>query len=443
MMNNKKESPSVLLLDFAQQTNFGDDIMQRALISLTEKYLTNNISISAYYGYNEFDLAKKDFSSYRKKFDLDVIGGFTSTYFKKRNRIKFLCVAKRILFLFTFCLYLISIKLRVNSFVSTIFFSKEKQEALQKIIDADIIVWNGRNFRGSNKNKLAEAVKILELCVNPLVCIFLGKELHNIGSSIWPLHSPVSKYIMKFVVNNSKSFWAREKNTEEYLKSSLGIENEKIKRMPDLSFYILNQVVLSGGGFLRDKNSNSIALTIVGRKEFSSDKIHEKYISAMSRLVGFASELGYSIRVIPQVTYEEEPYDVELDYIISQNKDVDIVVADTGDSVEYLLSEYCKCKVLVASRMHSAIFASSCGLPITAISYDSGAKWSILDDLDISRDLIMDSTHIDSDKLIDNFKTCLAFSESLSEKNLLIPKLSDSVENVFQFIKNDYVMREK
>lgn len=438
MMNNENQSPSVLLLDFAQQTNFGDDIMQRALISLSKKYLSSNISASSYYGYNEFELARKDFSSYSENFNLDVIGGFSATYFKNRSSNKLFSVAKRLLFLFNCFLYLVSIKLGFGSIVSKVFFSKDKREVLQRIIDADIVVWNGRNFRGSSTSKLAELIKILELCVNPLVCIFLGKKIYSVGSSIWPLQSPVSKAVMKFVINNSTSFWAREKATESYMRSELSIESGVVKKMPDLSFYVLNQVVSETDKFIRDLDSNVIALTIVGRKEFLTDDIHQQYLHAMSKFVDAAHQLGYSIRVIPQVTYEEEPYDYELNYLLSKNKDADIEVAAHGNSVEYLLSEYCKCKLLVASRMHSAIFASSCGLPVTAITYDSGAKWSILDDLNISRELVMDSTNIDTEKFIDNFKTCLALSEKHEGKNSSIPVLSGGVENIFKFIRDDY-----
>ncbi len=431
MSKHSRQNQKALLLDFAQQTNFGDDIMQRALINLTKKHLSEDIAVTAYYGTNEFQHAEKDFSSYKEKFDIDVKGGFASTNFKNRSSVKLISVLTRMFYLLTSFLFLLAIKLGVNNGFAKLFFSKHKRAAIEQIESADVVIWNGRNFRGSTTSILSETIKILELCVNPLVCILLGKRVYCIGSSIWPLNSAISKSVMRFVINHSSVFWVREKSSENYIRNELAISETNINCMPDLSFFVLDQVVSQQTSFEREESSSAIALTIVGRKEFLNDEIHQQYLNAMSDLVGHISSKGLTIRVIPQVTYEEEPYDKELEFIISNNPQATIEVADNGDSVEYLLSEYCKCSVLVASRMHSAIFASSCGLPITAVTYDSGAKWTILDDLGISRNLVMDSTDIDTTKLISNFNTCLENSATDAPGKALIPQLARGVNEVF------------
>ncbi|MDO6515538.1 polysaccharide pyruvyl transferase family protein [Neptuniibacter sp. 2_MG-2023] len=434
MSNDVKKK--VLLLDFAQETNSGDDVMQRAIIELCGKNMDSDFSITSYFGVNEFFYAKGEFKGYRNDYSLSAHGGFYPTLFLKPvgGLLKGISASRNILRLFYASWFLMIISLlrvKVPLFIVKFFLTSAQIVALEEYRSSDLIIWNGRNFRGSEG--FSEALKIFELCANPMLCMLLGKPIVCVGSSVWTLNSPISRYLMRWVVKHSKSFIVREKSSYHYIKEDLFLDEgcKSLQYMPDLSFYFLNKIVTQKKYEFSDKFTGVVAITLVGRREFSDDKIHKNYIKAISDLIEYICRLNYKIRVIPQVTYGLESYDEELECIMNQNCDADIEVISGVLSTEGLLMEYLYSDVLVASRMHSAIFASSVGTPVSAISYDSGAKWAILDDLGIDRSLIVSVNDITSSLLIENFDKARLLGK-LQGTVHRVELLSDEIEIVFK-----------
>jgi len=412
--DQKKKPLSVLLLDFAQQSNSGDDVMQRALIKLTNSKVSKNIVTTSYFGSNEFDMVKHEFSSYQDKFGLEVVGGFFTTNYKNRADGKVISILRRAISILSLLVVLVAIKLNILKFFSKIFLNNHQISALKNYIDADIVIWNGRNFRGNTgSGQVSEFMKVFELCGNPLVCMFLGKPVYCVGASVWPMKGRLSKYLMGYVSTCAKRFWLREQRSFKYMQEIVGQNSTDIAQMPDLSFYELNDIFNLQPSLKPVNTSSIVALTLVGKKEINNSRLHRNYIDAFSELVSFISEKGFEIRVIPQVTYDEEPYESELMEIIKRNPKAKIVVVDKKLDTEGLLYEYCNANVLVASRMHSAIFAVSAGLPVTAVCYDCGAKWGILDDIMVPHNLILTASSLTSEKLINNFEKILVNSSRL------------------------------
>ncbi|GAA5316976.1 MAG: hypothetical protein AseanaTS_21800 [Candidatus Pelagadaptatus aseana] len=394
-----KNNINVLLLDFAQQTNTGDDVMQRALIELCRDNVSSNITISTYFGANELLAVREEFGHYEEGYGLPVVGGVINTYF---NRGRWSRSLGRV-FQAIFCVFLL-ILLRFNvpsSFVRVLLTSKQKN-TFDVYNQADIVIWNGRNFRGSGG--AGEALKIFELCVNPFFCLMLEKPVFCIGASVWPLKSKIAKWLMKAAVKNSKAFLVRENDSYNYLYNELKLsECPSLDRIPDLSFYVINQYLHKNKTMLHRGVTGLVGLTLIGRRELPNDEIYSRYLNAFSKLVSHISKKDLQIKIIPQVTYNLEPYEKELYIIASQNPNVELEIVEGELGFEGLLDQYMGVDILVASRMHSAIFARSLGVPVTAVAYDEGAKWGILDGLNVHRGLVLSASTLSSEELINNF----------------------------------------
>ena len=420
----------IVILDVAQQGNSGDDIMQRALLELTGKYLSTDILMLSYFGSNEFLEAKSEFTFYSKKYGIDVEPGVAFTYVYSEMS-SFYLILRRLMSVanvFLFCMFNFFC---LGRLYALIFMSKEQRRIMDLIRGADKIVWNGRNFRGSASGGVREALKIFELCLNPLICGSLNKEMVNFGSSVWPLKSKLSRWVLSKTVRKCKKFFVREHFTLSYLLSIFEEElQNRVEYAPDLSLLVLSQ--LRQGAILEKRERNLVTLTIVGRREISDEKVYAHYLKTLSTLVSRLHENGYRIMVVPQVSYDQEPYKVELELLRSSNADVCLIEAQTDGSVESLLNCYARSAFLIASRMHSAIYALSVDTPVYAIAYDAGAKWSILDDLDVesTHNVSVESLEFDDiSRFVINSHSFLINNEQvLSQKARLI---ENSFENAF------------
>ena len=435
MMNNPVKK-KILLLDFAQETNSGDDIMQRAIIELCKKNFEGEFSIASYFGVNEFSYARGEFTGYKKDYSLDTSGGVYPTVFLKPlgGVLRRLQPGKnviRVVYALWFLVIIALLRMKFPMSITELLLSRDQKQALNKYRSSDVIIWNGRNFRG--KGRFAEALKIFELCANPILCMLLEKPVVCVGSSVWTLNSSISRYLIRWVVRNSKLFLAREKSSFNYIKEKVFVMEgcESLEYMPDLSFYSLNEVIKRKGLKCSSESKGVVALTLVGRREFPSDEVHQRYLKAISDLINHISLLNYKIRVVPQVTYSLEPYEQELQSIIRQSADANIEVIEDSLGTEGLLVEYLSADVLVASRMHSAIFASSGGTPIAAVSYDSGAKWAILDDLGVDSTMIIPANDVSSSALIENFDKAVSLGK-LDESKNRTGYLASEIDRVFE-----------
>ena len=388
----------VVILDAAQQGNSGDDIMQRALIELCQEHLSTDIKVLSYFGANEFTCAETEFSFYKENFGIEVSPGVASTHVFS-NKSKQVLLIARFLSVFNILAFCILSSVKLGWLHRLAFMTKKQREVLADIEAADIIVWNGRNFRGSSSGGIREALKVAELCLNPLICGALKKDMVNFGSSVWELKSGVSRYFLSKVVSKCRKFYVREKTTQAYLEKILPAQLMKaVVYTPDLSFYVLQRLRANYPAPKRD--NNLIALTIVGRRELESEEVYQHYLASLSKLVSSLTARGIRLVVVPQVTYSREPYQRELDYLRSQNPSADIQEYSLDGSVESLLECYSKVSCLIASRMHSAIYALSIDTPVYAIAYDAGAKWSILETLNHPRSLLSSAATVDAENVV-------------------------------------------
>lgn len=393
----KLDGPRILLMDLAQPSNAGDEAMQKGLLQLTRARISENIFAMSYFGNDDFTKVSSEFNHYPDSMGTKVGAGLSNTYlWTELSTVRKLLARFRnagaILGFFLFY------SAGLARFAEKFFLSERQRQTLAIVAGSEIVIWNGRNIRGSGR-KTSEALKIFELLANALVAIALKKPVYCIGMSVWPLRSAISKTLLRYVVKHCHGVWVRERKSLEILaqyepESALSVNQSK-----DLAFYALNELTKSESVRNSIRSRDLIAITLVGRKELGGGKIHADYITAFSYLVSYLGARGYRVRIVRQVSYALEPYDEEINLILAQNPQVSVEVTAVAESLEDLCAAYAEARLLVGSRMHSVIFARAVGTPVIGVSYDSGSKWSILEDVSEPPPVVLEASALKENSL--------------------------------------------
>lgn len=418
----------VLVIDVAQSSNSGDDIMQRSLINLCREFLSENISLMSYFGPNEFDKLSSEFRSYYQDYGIITTSGVAFTYYVSCSQSRAKVILLRLLSLANMYGFLCAHLFGLSWAYSLVFLTREQRDRVSLIMSADLIIWNGRNFRGNPNSRFAEFVRISELCINPLICLRMRKPIINFGSSVWQLQSAASRRLLGKVIDKCRAFYLREGVSEVYVKQSIPVESmEVVKRAKDLSFYYLaaqRKKYLSN-----NVRRNIVGFTIVGEREIASKKEYNNYIKELAAAMAQVAKLGFQISVVPQVVYSQEPYFKELSLLKNRLPTVEIIQPDLDGSVEALLKYYSSISILVASRMHSAIYALSMDTPVFPIAYDSGAKWAILEEFGIDPVSVPTVGNVRADAIVDFVKN--RCKSELNNK-LVLAAAAQSLTKVFK-----------
>ena len=414
---------NIVLLDFASEMNRGDAAMQEAIIDITKsEFPDHKQKVVAVYGDNQADSFKKHFDC-SLTHGAEIIGGVRKTYnplspeFSNIKNKKWLNLFAMFMSYLQLFIFFISFK--------TIFIGRGK-ETINSFKESDFIIWNGRNFR--DRNGIGEFYDLLAMLLHPLFCIIMKKKVFSIGVSIWPLQYKASRALLKFVLSKCVYVTAREDFSLHYAKKELKLTNTIFK--PDLSYYFINKYGLIDKDI--ERNKKLVSVTLVDWKE-DGPVIRQQYKESITSILLRLVEDGYDVQIVPQVYYEWEGYQSLLEEIYDsapslKNK---ITSIERYLSPNELFDQYKRSEYLVATRMHSAIFALTHGCKMLCIPYDAGAKWHILTNMglsdkyilpyqvvtptslnDLFTDLTVDKNYFDTiseniDKLIKDTPTCI------------------------------------
>ncbi|WP_422048483.1 polysaccharide pyruvyl transferase family protein [Shimia sp.] len=352
-----------VLLDFASEVNRGDAIMQEVFYQHCQDTLgVDEISVVSVYGKNQ------DYDS-PKHFDLS--SRFNPKIFANlRNSGNKLEGSSRSSKLGNVLNLFVSLLQLLNLLIFRRFVGRPDQSELAKEIrEADYVIWNGRNFR--NRRGIGELYDILCMSVSPMIAVILGRRPVTIGVSIWPLRMKSSKFILRFVLSKCEFVSCRESESFSYANNVLGLENTRLD--PDLSFA---SMPFNGLKRADDPDMKTMYITLVDWDE-DGEQVRQDYINAIGEAIRWGNENEFSVTIVPQVHFQWEDYRALLPEL---EKFGDFSKLEKSLEHEELLELYRNGSILIATRMHSAIFALSEGCKVLAISYDSGAKWNILTD---------------------------------------------------------------
>jgi polysaccharide pyruvyl transferase WcaK-like protein len=237
-----------------------------------------------------------------------------------------------------------------------------------------------------------------------------------VGASVWHLNNPLSRLIIKWVFKHCHFLSLREESSYKEVKALLGKNcTLQIAHLPDLSFAAFNYEEYSKvkrPPFSDSKYPKIIGLTIVDWMD-DGKATRNNYIKVISGLIKHYINQGSKIVIIPQVTKKWEGKDsFESEIMQIQGAKENISILRGNPSINSLFSIYSKLDFLIATRMHSAIFASFVGTPLVVIPYDKGAKWNIIRELGY-KDQIINYSDMDLSSLLEMIQNCWSNKENI------------------------------
>ena len=379
------DRPNVLIVDYWSDRNRGDAAMQIATAELVRKYAPGaKITVMTAYGWNQWPELCSELDETSKHVDA-IVGGIRPTFTPiEGSGLRSAFIRRGVTLVSTMAAWLGS------SLIGSIvrkgeyhrFLPKRMRRSAQAISEADIVIWNGRNFRSDSPKR--EPYEIWQLLYNPKVCFRTGAPVVMIGASVWPLKTRSARRQVAGAIRSTAFTSLRERNSYDVVTRQLGVEANRVKVLPDLSLAALRD----GASELPEARvlpqwPRRVALTVVDWPNLGVE-VRDDYVRGVAGLCRYLIANGAeAVDLIPQVTYEMEStsrLSVELRNLVGER----LRVADGKPQVSDLASIYAQYDFLIATRMHSAIFASSRRIPVMTIPYDEGGKWGILDMMGVS-----------------------------------------------------------
>lgn len=420
-MKNK----SVAILDFASEMNRGDAAMQETIIELVNNEFPEiEQNIISVYGSNQKETFDKHFDcsiahgakiypGVRKTYN--ALGGSASE--AKHKKIKNLINM-------AICYMQLVLYKLLGVYLS---FDDAQKESLAKIKDADFVVWNGRNFR--DRKGIGEVYDLLAMLLHPLYAFASGKKVFAIGVSIWPLQYKISNVLLKYALKKCAYVSAREENAYSYATDVLKLDNVTLK--PDLSYYFIRKYFNAN----REENTKRVSMTLVDWTE-DGYEVRDRYIQSMRTLANHLVSKGYHIDVVPQVFFEWESYNDLIDQIFCEISDKSKVTLIKDYLVpEQLFAQYVKSDFLIATRMHSAIFALTHRTKVLSIPYDAGGKWAILTNMGMDKAYSIDYQVVTPSSIVERFEQLESDDEYFNEIDVRLPTLFEDVNTNISDIK--------
>ena len=408
---NSNRPLRIVILDFVPETNRGDAALQVGMINLINKYFDRSkISVVCAIGANQTEklIGEYDHSS---KMPVVLTGGLKPTFFPlgKTSRSILLVELLNVLGFITSLFPLVLSALKMPPSLIKAILPGEFRKSFSMIYDADLVIWNRRNFR-SRKFRLLEIYRILYTIYHPMLTILLDKPMAHVGTSLWKLKSPLAKRALKVVLKHCFFISCREESSHsEAIKLLPDVDKERLRLLPDLSFVVfdkLDEIIKHRRTFSKADLPVEIGITLV---DWASDGQDGRtiYKNAITESIKYFVRNGSQVTIVPQVTKKWENFMRILDEIYSdlspdETKNVNLVEGEP--TVNKLLEIYSQLDFLIATRLHSSIFALAVQTPVVAVAYDAGGKWGILDGMGY-KDYIIPYSEITASGLIDKVST--------------------------------------
>jgi colanic acid/amylovoran biosynthesis protein len=281
---------------------------------------------------------------------------------------------------------------KIRQSLKNLFSFFSKWELFRVMKRADLVVSSGGGYFYSNR-KVFPGPMFFQNCLPVLFAQRLNKPVIFFPQSFGPVFNTAASRILKRMLEkeNVIKIFVREKASWDYLQALLKRQKcqGKIEICPDMAFYLKSE---SGRGERR-KELNLlrpvVALTLrrwdfpevkrVGERR----KKQEEYLAALEEFCQRVFRArGGSVLIIPQV---RGPGNFEDDRIISLQfwerarkllPDKNIAYLHLLDSVSpaHIVEVFSRVDLVLATRLHSAIFAFLAGTPAITLGYQPKSK---------------------------------------------------------------------
>lgn len=434
---------NIIIVDYISEKNRGDAAIHLGLIKIIKESFPNaNLSAVSIFGANQFSAMEDQFDQ-SKGCGISVFGGLLPTFYpesKNEHKSAVLFEIQNLVGLFCMSWFLVALSAKVPVQILRKCIPQNEKHTFDLIRNADLVIIRGRNYR-DRKTTLLEIIRILSKTYHLLVCSLLSKKIVLVGASVWEQKSDLAGKLLAEAFKSCELVTVREKWSVQTAKKLSVIHDfpEPIL-MPDLSFAAFDQrekLILNRVNLPQSQHPRAIGITI---HDWSNDgvEIRGRYIHSITGLVQYYSSLGTRIKIIPQVSVFWEDSSKLLSEILKHAETQNIEIIEGDFSVNQLLELYSELDMLIATRMHSAIFAAAVNTPIVAIAYDKGGKWGIIEELGYG-DYLVNYDKITPQVLIEKTCSCWQRKDTLvKEAELAITKNTVALQSLVSLLQKIY-----
>lgn len=245
-------------------------------------------------------------------------------------------------------------------------------QPIDVIEQADLFVSKGGSFLYS-LGGIRGDISLFKLLVPFWVAARSGVRTVVLAQSLGPFNTRLSEWMIRRALRYIDRIYLRERVCMRYLHFLTPKELEKIADCPDLAFALES----AGHSPLNiDYSGNPVGITIVNH-QFKDEEARRRYIDTIIASVDYLAAWWPNAKfyVFPQVLsrHVDGSVDVEFAELIAQE-----CLARTGNALEIVAGDhdprvlqqsYARMRCFLATRLHSAIFAASVGVPTLVFGY--------------------------------------------------------------------------
>jgi len=276
--------------------------------------------------------------------------------------------------LFSFLIWSLARKVGLNlSFL----IRKNRRKQAEVICGTDLIISAGGGFLSSNYNYGFRLYIYL-------IAIILKKKIVIFPQSIGPFKSVFSRQLIPLFLNRMDRIFLREPYSERYLKK-FNISTDMVTTA-DMAFLLEKKNAKS----IEDVFNKHIKKAAICIKSDLNKGKNNNYRNSMEKIIGSLLKKDYTVYIISH-TIGDDSLGRKLFNKFNKNR---LYFIPFGRSPKMLKQLYSFCSFVIASRMHAAIFAAECKVPVVIISYEQKFI-GLVKQLDWWDELLIDYCDID------------------------------------------------
>lgn len=342
---------NILIINLHSALNLGDD----AILKSSLKLLNNR------YPESRFSLMANHPQSWEKYSEINIVPSFIN-YTKGRRKSVSVYKFVRLLFY----LFFDTLKLK---------FPRPDHDIMQIIeaFDTANIIFScgGGNF-------YSNSFFAFDLILNTLCLVYSGakkKQVVMLPQSFGPFKKKFHVFLLKIGLKFSEFIFAREKISFELLEG-IKIPQSKIDLLPDLALALDSSIQ----NFYNKTDKFYVGVTIIDReKQFSEFKnqgiYQEELVNTLNYLSLFHNASFYLFVQCRGPSQDQNDNNItQKFYEELKENGLDVQIMSDYNDAESIINDFSDMNLIIASRLHTAIFGIINYLPTLLIGYQPKAK---------------------------------------------------------------------
>lgn len=341
-----------------------------------------------------------------------------------------------------------------NKLVLSLLFSRRELSSITCFCEADVLISKGGSYITTQNSSARQLVSLMQMLYPFYLSQRYNRDYIIFSQSLGPISGSLQRLLVKSALRKVKRVFLRESiclKTYPYLKSIVSMKT--VSFVPDTAFFHDESLSLKqdSASFL-SAESLKVGMTLVDHpfKYLKNPKEvlckRKSYKESICCLIQYlVNTYSATVTIYPQVTIKDPHLgicDTAFAKNIAENLGdlIDagrLVVLDGEYSPSELRKMYGEMDIFIGTRLHSAIFAMSLGIPVVNISYHGTKSEGVLKAILPGYDLCVDINSLNPRSLINKCEYVIA-NRSIIRSRLLtqVPLAHQQLINAMSLIVN-------